>query len=153
MNALNNWLKENHEDIYDEYLKTLTNIERERERVILAIPSIYEFEKGLNSIGNNVLNHNLNYGRRINSGQLITVSNIYQNNSTIYNIIKEFYYVYTNTANAPDDNGAHSVNYNDTRYYDKTGVYSVRLANSTAYGRSSFVDEYNGIRLKLIYKE
>ena len=31
MNALNNWLKENHEDIYDEYLKTLTNIERERE--------------------------------------------------------------------------------------------------------------------------
>ena len=63
MNKIDTWLKENHKDIYDEYINSLDNTTRER--VILAIPSIYEFEKCLNSIGNNVLNHNLNYGIRM----------------------------------------------------------------------------------------
>lgn len=53
MSKIDTWLKENHKDIYDEYLSSLENTKRERERVLFRTISFDEFT-------NYIVNSNLN---------------------------------------------------------------------------------------------
>ena len=55
-NKIETWLKENHKDIYDEYLSSLNGTKRERERVILKCLSNKDL---INYIRNGTLNDNI----------------------------------------------------------------------------------------------